>query len=719
MYYFLKALLRAIFNLMFGARVIDKAKLATLGKKAVFLASNISKLDALLMMAYVPGRPVFAMSAKMYRGWAKFFLRFGDVFVINGTDPASLKGLMDAIKGERQAVIFAEGALCDNGLPTKLSDLAGLILEETKAPLVPVRLKGVEFSRSSMLPSSPGRRFPKIEIIFFGAHKSSEIIGAKSDRKRINESLFRIMQTALYESFIDRNASVFSALVGSMKLYGMNRKGMLEDNNRSPIGNTTCLVKSFALASEFNKFTSQGESVGIMLPNGLANFCTILGLTAYERVPAMINFGSGERSIMHCCKTAVIKTILTSRKFIEVLEAQSLITGLEKEGIKVKYLEDISKQIKLPAKLAAVWKAKRRHVPFAVGGHNKKFVVLFTSGSEGLAKAVALSHYNFLSNESQAITMLACFNPSDVCFNALPMFHSFGLLFTMLPVLTGCKLFLYPTPLHYKIIPELCYSVGGTILTGTDTFLKNYARNSHPSDFRSMRLVVCGAEALRDDTAAMWIEKFGIRIIHGYGATEASPVITLNTFTHNRNVSIGRVILGLEHKIKPIEGVKKGGELVVRGDNVMMGYMKIDDPGKVVPLKDGWYETGDIVELDEDGFVFITDRLKRFAKLAGEMVSLTQVENLVKEAFAKDGELDVKAVAVPDDVKGEKIVIVSTNPDLDLSRVADYAKRQKVSELYVPKTHMYMKEIPVLKTGKTDLITLKDMVLAAHAAKKA
>jgi acyl-[acyl-carrier-protein]-phospholipid O-acyltransferase/long-chain-fatty-acid--[acyl-carrier-protein] ligase len=248
-------------------------------------------------------------------------------------------------------------------------------------------------------------------------------------------------------------------------------------------------------------------------------------------------------------------------------------------------------------------------------------------------------------------------------------------------------------------------------MAGTNTFLKNYARQAHPYDFAAMRIVVNGAELLRDDTRNMWMEKFGVRILQGYGATETSPLVTIDSLVYYRTGSVGKVPPGLEYKIKKLEGVAKGGELVVRGDNIMMGYMKLDDPGRIVPLKDGWYETGDVVEVDADGYMFIKDRIKRFAKIAGEMVSLSSVENLARDAFAGLGELEFAAVGAPHETKGEQVVLISTGAGLDLSVVSDYARRQGVAELYLPKAFVHMDEIPLLKTGKRDYAAMKAFVL--------
>jgi acyl-[acyl-carrier-protein]-phospholipid O-acyltransferase/long-chain-fatty-acid--[acyl-carrier-protein] ligase len=338
-------------------------------------------------------------------------------------------------------------------------------------------------------------------------------------------------------------------------------------------------------------------------------------------------------------------------------------------------------------------------------------VILFTSGSTSRPKGVALSHYNILSNVAQIIATIGV-GPGDVWFNALPMFHSFGLtVCTMCPFLVGAKLFLYPTPLHYRVIPELCYDIRATIMASTNTFLRNYAKYAHPYDFASMRLCINGGELLREDTRRVWNEKFGVRIIQGYGTTETSPVVTFNSPTFVRIGSIGKFVPGLEYRLEKLDGLANGGELYVRGDNVMMGYIDPDDPKKIIPPPDGWHETGDVVEVDDDGFVFITDRVKRFAKLAGEMVPLSGVEDLVKDAYNDDKDLDVGAVSVPDDMKGEKIVLVSTHQTVGHAAVANYAKIHGISERFVPKTYLYTDELPLLKTGKRDYVGLKRWVM--------
>ncbi|MDR2098416.1 MAG: AMP-binding protein [Rickettsiales bacterium] len=714
MYKFAKLFLRGILGLCFKIRFVNKALLKSLGSRAVFLTSNMSTLDPLLLMAYLPGRPVFAMSAGTYRGWVKIFLRWADVFIIDSSNPLSLKVLTETIKNGRWAVILAEGRVSESGMVAKVYEAPGLIAENSGAVIVPVQINGVQFSYFSRIGVLDKRPFPRITVTFLEGRRVAPSGAARESRESMGDYIYRQMQEAFYLTRFDRDASIFANAMQAAKLYGHNglrRAATVEDSERKPKSYRDVLVRSFALAGGLNKIARRGDSVGIMLPNSIDDLCVLLALSAYERTPAMLNFSSGEKNILNCCKMALVRAVVTSRKFVAAIGIEKVVESLERENVRIVYLEDLAARETVFGRIAAIAKYKWKYVPYPVGGKDRKGVVLFTSGSEGMPKAVALSHYNIMSSVCQTVSMLS-FGPSDTWFNALPMFHSFGLtVCTLAPFMVGAKIFMYPTPLHYRVIPEICYSIGATVMAGTNTFLKNYAKHAHPYDFATLRILINGAEILRDDTKALWMEKFGVRVIQGYGATETSPLITINSPAYNRSGSIGKFPPGIEYRLKKLDGVAEGGELVVKGDNVMMGYMKLDNPGVVVPPKDGWYETGDVVYVDADGYVFIKDRIKRFAKIAGEMVSLTNVESLAKEAFASHDDLEVAAVAIPHETKGEQVVLAATMPGLDLSVIAEYAKRQGIYELYVPKAFMHVDAIPILKTGKRDYAGLRALVM--------
>ncbi|MBO5997086.1 MAG: AMP-binding protein, partial [Alphaproteobacteria bacterium] len=323
-------------------------------------------------------------------------------------------------------------------------------------------------------------------------------------------------------------------------------------------------------------------------------------------------------------------------------------------------------------------------------------------------KAVLLSHSNILANSYQVTTVFDIWE-NDVMLNCLPIFHSFGLTAgVFLPLLIGFKTVSYPTPLHYRVIPEFCSSVRATIFFATDTFLAGYAKCANPYDFNSLRVVGAGAEKLKDETRRVWAEKFGVRVVEGYGATECSPIISINTFLRSRNGSVGSLITGLDYKLKEVPGIKEGKELIVKGPNVMIGYMKNDKPGVLQSPADGWYDTGDSVHVDEDGFIFIKGRSKRFAKIAGEMVSLLAVEMAIKKNWP---DFISGTVSIPDAKKGEQIVLITTCKDITSSQLTELFKSVGLPELALPKKVIYTDNPPLLGTGKFDYVTAKDIAL--------
>ena len=411
------------------------------------------------------------------------------------------------------------------------------------------------------------------------------------------------------------------------------------------------------------------------------------------------------------CKTAVVKKVITSRLFIRNAKMENVVEELKDSGFQVVYLEDLRNKISLWEKINAYLRYKIKRVPHQAGG-NKKAVILFTSGSEGAPKAVVLSHANIISNIKQ-MAAIETINVTDTIFNALPMFHSFGLTVgTLFPLLEGAKLFLYPSPLHYRVISEIVYEIGASVMFGTDTFFRGYAKIAHPIDFHNIRFMFGGAEAIKPDTRNMWVERFGIRVMEAYGSTECSPVVTANNRIFNRFGSIGKLLPKIQHKIIPVDGIENGGELVVKGPNIMMGYIMPDNPGVLVPLEGGWYHTGDVVDIDEIGFVFIKDRIKRFAKIGGEMVSLNAVDEMVRNAYARSGaEYSYGVVSVPHESKGEQIVLVTNNKDVTQDGLHSFIRSNGMSELYLPRIILYHDSLPVFATGKADNVTLKKQVL--------
>jgi acyl-[acyl-carrier-protein]-phospholipid O-acyltransferase/long-chain-fatty-acid--[acyl-carrier-protein] ligase len=505
--------------------------------------------------------------------------------------------------------------------------------------------------------------------------------------------------------------TIFDALIAAREKYG--DKEILEDQDRKPLTYTGLIRAAFVLGRKIAAMTEPGERVGILLPSSMGVVVTYYGLHAHGRVPVMINFTAGERNIKAALHAAGVKKLLTAKRFIQQAKLEELIEEIE-TAAEIVWLDDVRKTIGLQDKLYGLMAGmmpKRFRVPTQPSSPG---VVLFTSGSFGAPKGVVLSQWNLVANCRQVAQHIAL-DPDWVMFNPLPTFHCFGLTGgVLLPLLQGMKAFQYPSPLHAKQITELLPQVKASILFATDTFLNQYARVAGPDDFATLKFVVAGAERVRDETHHLFNTRFhGLKLLEGYGATEAAPVVAVNHPDRNRPGTVGQMLPGMEWRLDPVPGIDDGGRLYLRGPNVMRGYLSADDPTVIEPLKDGWHDTGDIVSIDDEGYVAILGRVKRFAKIGGEMVSLTAVEGLASAVWP---EARHAVVAIPDSRKGEKLVLVTDRKDADVSRLAEWAREHGAPELAVPKKILRVGEVPVLGTGKTDYVAIQQMAELDKAA---
>ena len=390
--------------------------------------------------------------------------------------------------------------------------------------------------------------------------------------------------------------------------------------------------------------------------------------------------------------------------FIEKGKLDKLAADLEKE-VKLVYIDEMCATPSASSTRFAARSEARK--PLVARKPDDPAVILFTSGSEGTPKGVVLSHRNILANAAQAAARID-FGRTDKVFNVLPVFHSFGFTVGMiLPLVSGVHLYFYPSPLHYRTIPELIYGINATIIFGTDTFLNGYARAAHPYDFRSLRYILAGAEPVKESTRRVYLEKFGLRILEGYGVTETAPVLAINTPMFNRFGTVGRLMPGMTARLDPVPGVEEGGRLYVKGPNVMLGYLKVDNPGVIEPPPDGWHDTGDIVTIDAQGFVTIKGRAKRFAKIGGEMISLAAVEHLAFELWPN---VPSAVAAVPDPRKGEKLVLVTEKTGAKRADFQAFAKTKGASELMIPADILVVDKVPLLGTGKLDYVGVTRLV---------
>lgn len=517
--------------------------------------------------------------------------------------------------------------------------------------------------------------------------------------------LFRLLSDSSYYQKV-QPTSLFKALIEGVHL-GKRHKSIIEDANQNRITYQQFVQRCFILGRQIKRQTVVAEHVGVMMPTTVAGILTVFALFAYRRIPALLNFSMGFNNISAACSTGTIKTIYTSRLFIATAQLEKLVEELISTGITVYFLEDFKSSISLGNKIAGWLKGILPSLTYSLLGKKVKpqevAVVLFTSGSEGVPKGVALSHANILANCYQMMARVD-FSDQDVFFNALPIFHCFGLTAgSIIPLINGLNCFLYPSPLHYKIIPGLVKQTQATILFGTDTFLTGYARAAQKDDFVSVRYIFAGAEKVKTETINHWREHFDVTVYEGYGATEAAPVIALNSPLAVCFASVGILLPALEYRIEPVEGIAKGGRLLLRGPNIMLGYLSSKQLGGIEAPVDGWHDTGDIVTLDNNGFITIAGRAKRFAKIAGEMVSLTVVEGLAASLWP---ELLNAAITIKCPKKGEQILLFSEAALADKTAFISKVREQGYSELFIPNQIYGASQIPVLASGKIDYQTL-------------
>jgi acyl-[acyl-carrier-protein]-phospholipid O-acyltransferase/long-chain-fatty-acid--[acyl-carrier-protein] ligase len=519
----------------------------------------------------------------------------------------------------------------------------------------------------------------------------------KARRRAAGAALYDIMSNMIYET-TSTDRTIVQALVDAAQEHGMKTVAT-EDLVTGTLSYKRLLLGTRILGKKLMPLADIGKPLGVMLPNANGAVVTIFGLMSAGRVPAMINFTAGATNILAGCRAAGITTVVTSRTFIERGKLEPLAEKLSAE-VKLVYLEDVRAEVGLFDKLSGMLNYKK---PLVARKADDWAAILFTSGSEGVPKGVVLSHRNILTNAAQARARID-FNRQDKVFNILPVFHSFGLTVgVILPIVSGVPIFLYPSPLHYRTVPELVYGTNATIMFGTDTFLNGYARSANPYDFRSIRYLLAGAEPVRDSTRQIYLEKFGIRILEGYGVTETAPALALNTPMFNKFGTVGRLLPGMEAKLAKVEGVEEGGRLFVKGPNVMLGYLRVENPGVLERPPEGWHDTGDIVTIDAQGFIKIMGRAKRFAKVGGEMVSFAAVEALAGDLWP-DATLAV--VSVPDARKGERLLLYISNKDATRSDFIAFARARHASELMIPAEVIYMEKLPMLGSGKVDLLTL-------------
>jgi acyl-[acyl-carrier-protein]-phospholipid O-acyltransferase/long-chain-fatty-acid--[acyl-carrier-protein] ligase len=713
-------ILQFIFSTCFRVDIRGIENIKKAGRRSIIIANHTSFLDGLLIFAYLPFNTAFIIYHQYAYRWFAWISKGIKVFFIDPQQPLIMKYILQHLNSDHRVVIFPEGRMTSTGSLMKINEGPAMLAERTNATILPIRIDGAEHSRLTRLKGKIKRRmFPKITIHIQDPIRVENCAGNTpvETRKNISERIERLMEEMTFETRAYKE-TLFDSLVDASKRHGRFTK-IIEDHDRKPLTYFSFLMKSCVLGTYFHRMTDMQERVGVLLPTSCAASLAIFGLMSHGRVPVMLNYSLGDKSLLETILSTDLRTIITSRKFISNLAHLQIVEKEAKaKNIKIICLEDLASK---KSSYALTLEDKLRGIKFALtpASSYKVFrphpddlaIMLFTSGSEQLPKAAGLSHKNINSNVAQ-ITACLDFTAKDLLLNILPVYHSFGLTAgVFLPLLSGIPTFSYPSPLHYKVIPTLAYDLNATVFFGTSSLLLKYGEAAHNYDFYSMRYVVAGAEKLTTTTRNLWQDKFGIRILEGYGMTEASPAVSFNTPMHNQNGTVGKLLPGMKASIKPIEGIDEGGELCLKGPNIMMGYWN----GKefVPPSGEYGYETGDIVTIDEKGFIKIIGRLKRFAKISGEMIPLAYIEELIHKHYPDSG---ICLVAIPHEQRGEELVLVTTNKEITHDAMNTLFVKEKYPPLFCPKKVMYEEEIPLMGSGKVDVNRVKSIVMEKIAA---
>ncbi|MFA5262521.1 MAG: AMP-binding protein [Opitutaceae bacterium] len=702
----MKFLVRILLRLCFGFRAYHTDALKTHGP-IMLIPNHVSWLDWLFLYAVLDDdwRCVVSSTVAQTTWLHRLVMINRRTFPVDLMSPYAVRSMTDCLASGGKLLIFAEGRISLSGSLMKLFEGTGFLIHHTKARVITCNLLGAK--RLPWVKHKGWTKFfPRVSAHFSDAMTAPSFEGVPHSKVRGRLTAWlrdRMLEQQLDVEMQFGPENIPAAVVETACM--IPGHCCLEDTAGKPISYRKLMLAVGLLRDKWRELPGygSGEKVGVLLPNVTGAAVTLLSLWEAGKVPAMLNFSQGAESMLACARLAGLRRIITSRLFLE--KARIDPAPLTEAGLELVFLEDVRADISTFSKAAAF----ALHALGIAGGLGGKSilpddtaVVLFTSGSEGTPKGVELTHRNLLANIRQGLLAM------DICdddrfFNALPIFHSFGLTAgVLLPLIRGCYTFLYPSPLHYRIVPALVYDRSCTVLMGTNTFLNGYARKAHPYDFCTLRHLVAGAEKVQSPTIETYARKFGIRILEGYGATECSPIISLNSRVAPCCGSAGRLLPGMEYRLEPVEGVTEGGRLFVKGPNVMKGYLNADADARFKELN-GWYDTGDIVSVDEEGFLHIQGRLKRFAKVSGEMVSLAAVEEALAGAFPQYGpRCTVAVVAKPDEDKGERLIAVANEPRLQLADIRGMIRDKGLSNLCAPRDLVVMQPLPLLGAGKVD-----------------
>jgi acyl-[acyl-carrier-protein]-phospholipid O-acyltransferase/long-chain-fatty-acid--[acyl-carrier-protein] ligase len=633
----------------------------------------------------------------------------------------SLRTATEAIASGEVVCIFAEGQITRIGQLLPFRRGFERIMKGVEAPIIPVNLDGVwgsifSYERGRFLWKIP-RRIPYPVTVSYGRP-----MPATSSPFEVRQAV-QELHTAAYRYRKARMRTLHRAFINTARHHPLGFA--MADARVSRLRFGAALARTIFLARQLRQAWRGQRMVGILLPpsvpGALVNFAALLA----GKIPVNLNYTASNEILASCARQCELQTVVTSKAFLERVPLH--VPG------KTILLEELAARPRAFERLLALlmaWTLPTRWLERALGQERKATLddlatVIFSSGSTGDPKGVMLSHYNIGSNIEQ-VGQTFMLRRRDRLLGVLPFFHSFGFTVTLwLPAVLGVGVVYHPNPLDLTAISELARNYRITFLLATPTFLQAYMRRCSPEDFGSLEYVLVGAEKLPERLALAFEDAFGIRPLEGYGCTECAPVVSINTRDFRapgfrqvgaKRGKIGHPLPGVSVRIADpdtLETLAPGrpGLLLVRGPNVMLGYLGRPDK-TAEALRDGWYVTGDIASVDEDGFLTITDRLARFSKIGGEMVPHIKIEEKLHE-LAGVAEQTFVVTSVPDGKKGERLVVLHTLPEEKLKECLEKLSQVDLPNLWIPRANQFFRveKLPYLGTGKLDLRRVRDLAL--------